>query len=205
MFISLSASYVSYACAVKQSIDNYYKKNETQFFDWLVCSMESVNDILEGKPILFEEKSVNEYLPNNRSINFKNFNLLVSYHDINEFTDNSVNELTEKYNRRYERFIDTIKKESTIYFIRYCNNQNNIDEYQIYRFYENIIKINKNLIFKFILVSDDDKLEISNNLKNLNNFIYININDHIEEVMERQTLDFFNIIKKYKCIYNIVK
>jgi len=205
MFISLSASYVSYACAVKQSIDNYYKKNEKQFFDWLVCSMESINDILEGKSILFEEKSLNEYLPNNRSINFKNFNLLVSYHDINEFTDNSINELTEKYNRRYARFIDTIKKESTIYFIKYCNKQNNINEYQIYRFYENIIKINKNLIFKFILVSDDDKLEISNNLKNLNNFIYINVNDHMEEVMERQTLDFFNIIKKYKCIYNIVK
>ena len=58
MFISLSASKAGNACALKQSIDNYYKKNETQFFDWLVCSIKSVNDLFDGKPILFEDKYI---------------------------------------------------------------------------------------------------------------------------------------------------
>ena len=39
IFISLSSSYSGNACAIKQSIDNYHKKDETHFFDWLVCSM----------------------------------------------------------------------------------------------------------------------------------------------------------------------
>ena len=61
MFLSLSSSYAGNACAIRQSIDNYYNKDnkkETQFFDWLVCSMKSINDVLEGKTILFEDKYI---------------------------------------------------------------------------------------------------------------------------------------------------
>jgi len=55
MYLSLSSSYSGNACALRQSIINYTKNsNETQFFDWLVTSLKSVNEVLEGKPILFE-------------------------------------------------------------------------------------------------------------------------------------------------------
>ena len=133
MFVSLSASFASHACAVRQSIDNYYKQQtKTNFFDWLVCSMKSINDIIEGKPILFDEE--NYTYPNSLntvSIDFKNFDLLISHHDINEFNDNSINEITEKYTRRYKRLINTIKEQKKINFIRYCKNQENIEEEEI--------------------------------------------------------------------------
>ena len=107
MYISLSSSY---ACAIKASINKYTQyKGETHFFDYLVTSMNSVNQILENKPILFEDKYVYPNPLNNVSINFKNFHLLVSHHDIIKFDDNSINEITSKYKRRYERFINTIK------------------------------------------------------------------------------------------------
>ena len=61
MFISLSSSYSGNACAIKQSIVKYTKNsNETQFFDWLVTSMKSVNQILENTPIIFESTYISK-------------------------------------------------------------------------------------------------------------------------------------------------
>jgi len=94
MFISLSSSYSGNACAIKQSIVKYTKNsNETQFFDWLVTSMKSVNQILENTPIIFESTYIYPNKKGNTSINFKNFDLLTSHHDINIFNDNSINEI----------------------------------------------------------------------------------------------------------------
>ena len=116
MYISLSASYSGNACAVRNSILNYTATSrETQIFDWLVISMKSVNQILENTPIIFETNYTYRNPLNTTSIattiNFKNFDLLTSHHDIHEFNDNSINEITEKYNRRKERFIKTIKEQ----------------------------------------------------------------------------------------------
>ena len=105
MYISLSASYSGNACAIRQSIINYtMNSKQTHFFDWLVTSMKSVNQILENTPIIFESNYIYPDPLNTTSINFKNFDLLVSHHDIHEFNDNSINEITEKYIRRYERY-----------------------------------------------------------------------------------------------------
>ena len=204
MFISLSSSYAGNACAVKQSIDNYYKKNETQFFDWLVYSIKSVNEILEKKPILFEDTYIYPNNLNTTSINFLHFDLLISHHDIDKFNDNSIVEITEKYNRRYERLINTIKTEKEIFFIRYCKNQNNIEDTEIIKFFNNIININNNLLFKFILISDCDNLIIPNNLKNTKNFIYIDLNNYIDDDIINETDLYKKTIKKYKCVYNII-
>jgi len=139
MYLSLSSSYSGNACALRQSIINYTKNsNETQFFDWLVTSLKSVNEVLEGKPILFETNYIYPNPINTTSINFNNFDLLVSHHDINEFNDNSINEITEKYIRRKKRLINTIKEQHKINFIRYCKNQENIEEEEIINFYKNI-------------------------------------------------------------------
>jgi hypothetical protein len=70
-YLSLSSSYAGNACAVRQSIINYTKNsNETQFFDWLVTSLKSVNEVLEGKPILFESNYTYINHLNKISINF---------------------------------------------------------------------------------------------------------------------------------------
>jgi hypothetical protein len=200
MYLSLSSSYAGNACAVRQSIINYTTtSNETQFFDWLVTSMKSVNQLLENTPIIFES---NYIYPNTTSINFKNFDLLVSHHDIHKFNDNSINEITEKYIHRYERLINTIKEQKKINFIRYCKNQENLEEEEIYSFYKNIKNINPELVFNFILISDYNDLVIPSNL---DNFIYINLNNYVDDDILNETDDYFKIIKSYKCVFNLVK
>jgi hypothetical protein len=55
MYLSLSSSYCANACAVRESIINYSTKTtNSHFFDWLVTSMKSVNQILENTPIIFD-------------------------------------------------------------------------------------------------------------------------------------------------------
>ena len=204
MYLSLSSSYGGKACAVRQSIINYTRNsNETQFFDWLVTSMKSVNQILENTPIIFESNYIYPNSLNTTSINFKNFDLLTSHHDIHEFNDNSINEITEKYIRRYERLINTIKEQNKINFIRYCRNQQNIEEEEILKFYKNIKNINTNLLFNFILISNDN-LVIPNSLLK-DNFIYINLNNYIDDDIVNETNDYYRIIKSYKCVFDLVK
>ncbi len=205
MYLSLSSSYSGNACAIRQSINNYTtNSNETNFFDWLVTSMKSVNEILENKPIIFETNYIYPNSLNTTSINFKNFDLLTSHHDIHEFNNNSINDITEKYTRRYKRLINTIKEQKKINFIRYCRNQENIEEKEIISFYKNIININPNLEFNFILISDYNNLVIPKNLLK-DNFIYINLNNYIDDDVLNEKNPYLKIVKTYKCIFDLVK
>jgi hypothetical protein len=203
MYISLSASYAGYACGIKQSIDNYDTQRETQFFDWLVCSMKSINEIIEGKPILFEENYTYYESKNSTTINFKDFDLLTSNHDIDKFNENSIKEITEKYKRRYKKFIKTLQNEKEIFFIRYCKNQDNIEEEQINRFYKNIRMINKGLSFAFILVSDDNNLTLPNSLTSKNNLIYINLKNNANYNANEYN-EYCKTIENYKYIYDTI-
>jgi hypothetical protein len=202
MYLSLSSRYAGNACAIKQSIMFYTtnNNNETQFFDWLVTSMKSINQILENTPILFE----NPHSLNMKSINFKNFDLLTSHHDIHVFNDNTIHEITEKYKRRYERLINTIKEQKLIYFIRYCKNTNDIEEEEILNFYKNINNINDKLIFKLVLISDDNELIIPTTIIT-NNFMYINLNNYTNNNILNIENEYFKIIEKYKCVFDIIK
>ena len=205
MYISLSSSYASNACAIRQSIINYTKDpGETHFFDWLVTSLKSVNEVLEGKHILFETNYTYPNPLNTTSINFKNFDLLISHHDIEKFNDNSINEITEKYIRRYERLINTIKEQKKINFIRYCKNSTDIEEDEILKFYKNVKNINTNLLFNFILISDNNDLVIPNSLLK-DNFIYINLNNYIDDDILNEKNLYFKTIKTYKCVFDLVK
>lgn len=121
MFVSLSSSYAGNACAIRQSINNYTTQStKTFFFDWLVTSLKSVNQLLENTPIMFESTYIYPNDGNIVSINFKNFDLLTSHHDMCEVTTISIRDMTDKYTRRYERLLETIKEQNQIYFIRYC-------------------------------------------------------------------------------------
>jgi len=117
MYVSLSSSYAGNAYAIRQSIINYTTyKNETHFFDWLVTSMKSVNQILSDMPIIFEDSYIYPNHLNTTSIKFKGFHLLISHHDIKEFTEDSINIITEKYIRRKERLIRLIKEQKKFKF-----------------------------------------------------------------------------------------
>lgn len=202
MFISLSSSYACNASAVRQSIIDYTGQNDkSQFFDWLITSMKSVNEILSGKPILFEPTYIYPNISNTTTIKFLNFDLLISHHDITIFDDDSINILTAKYIRRYERFIDTIKTQHTIYFIRYCKNQQDLEE-EIIKFIINIIIINPKLDFHFVLISDCDDLLIHPTILNMIKFI--NLNTHLVD-NDYTDNTYLNTVKQYKCIYNLIK
>ena len=206
MYISLSSSCEGNACAIRQSIINYSNNSsETQFFDWLVTSMKSVNEILENKPIIFESNYIYPNSQNTTTINFKNFDKLISHHDIHKFNDNSINEITEKYNRRYLRLIKTIKEEKKINFIRYCKNSTDLEEDEILKFYKYIKDINSKLLFNFILISDCNDLVLPNNLLEKNDFIFINLNNYKDNDTLKETDNYQKIIKSYKCVFDLVK
>ena len=119
-YISLSASCLNYACGIAQSINNNIGKRETNFFDWCLCSMKSINEVLSKKEIMFEDN----YEEDNDGIfcpvRFKNFDNLVSLHDFTFFDyndDNKIANVISKYERRRDRFIEKIKESKNIYFL----------------------------------------------------------------------------------------
>ena len=205
MFISLSSASVSYACAIKQSINNYHKADETNFFDWLICSMKSINEVLDNKPILFDENYEYPNPLNTVSIKFKNFDNLISHHDIVKFNNNSIKEITEKYKRRFDRLITTIQNEKNIFFIRFVKENSFLEEDEIIKFIDKIKIMNNNLNFLFILVTDNDQLKISNNLNSNINFSFLDLTKYYDDAVINETNPYFKIIKKYKCIYQIYK
>lgn len=194
MYVSLSSAYSGNACAIKQSIDKYVGNKKTQFFDWLVCSMKSINEVLVGNPLLFEKTFIYPNALGTTSINFQDFHLCVSHHDITIINNNSIAELTEKYTRRYERFINLIKSETNISFIRYINDD--IEEDQINIFIENIVQLNPTLKFKIILVSDTMINSINNAYVE-----YISLNNYTNDEIENETDLYRKTILKYKKIY----
>ena len=214
MYLSLSSSYIGNACAIRQSIINYtYASNKRQFFDWLVISMKSVNQVLENTPIICNKLYINVRGKFIKCKNFdllilhhdvKNFDLLFLYNDVREINMNILNGIIEKYNKLYERLINTIKEENKINFIRYCKNQDDLEETYIIRFYQNIIKINANLIFNFILISDCDNLVIPAKLLK-DNFIYINLNNYINDDILNESESYLKIVKTYKCVFDLIK
>ena len=88
------------------------------------------------------------------------------------------------------------------------NNEDKIklleEENEILKFQENIKKINPDLIFSFVLISDCNDLIISNNLLS-KNFIYINLNNYINDDILNENNVYFKIIKSYKCVFDLVK
>ena len=90
------------------------------------------------------------------------------------------------------------------YHLKTCKNQQNIEEEEILNFYENVKNINTDLLFNFILISDNNDLVIPNSLLK-DNLIYINLNNYIDDDILNETNTYFKIIKTYKCIFDLVK
>jgi len=149
----------SLSAAIKQFIYNHDKQPD--FFDFLLVSMKSVNEVLMKKEISFiENKDENEKL-----VKFKNFHHMISTDDLEDIKKNTcdwcdiINELTDKYNSRRQRLFDDITSASesseTIYFLRYCTNLQNIEHTEIVRFFNIIKNISPNLKFYFILITSN--------------------------------------------------
>lgn len=157
--ISLSHDEPGTACSIGVAIKKYFYNGTkvTDFFDYLIVSMKSVNEVLMGKPIEFVNKKSLE----DGKINFKNFNKIISIHDIHDIRKKNsniseneiINELKEKYNRRRDRLINSINENETIFFLRYYTNNNMNDREEFIKFMNNIKKLNPSLHFHLILIT----------------------------------------------------
>jgi hypothetical protein len=191
--ISLSSNIGGTGCGITDSLKLYNKfyRNTNEFFDYILTSFKSINEILKGKPIEFENKC-----DENGHINFKNFDFLIEIHSIKNMDDKTylekikqnetivegfysienypeiIDKLKEKYNRKLERFMNLLKNSNKIYFVRYCDNFNESIENDIEEFFDLIKKLNINLDVKLILFTLDKNLVFPNSflLKHKNIF-----------------------------------
>ena len=146
-------------CCVKHQIDKDKGSKETHFFDWLGTDMNSVNKILSSKRI--EEilhvdhvyrDPINPNSPDGRyaKVSLQSLTQCIFIHDLPvHMKDHDVREMIEKYKRRHQRLLDTIKSDQPIYFIRYGSKFMSTDDKNI--FIETIQQINPNC--RFTLVS----------------------------------------------------
>ena len=196
--ISLSSDKAGFACAVATSIKKYYNNNyQTQIFDYLVCSLNTINSIL--KTTNYNDIINNlEITPidNKSCVKFKNYDNLISYHDLlNPYTKSDYINFIEKYKRRYNRLLEIIKNEDVLYFIRFGYE----DEKDISNFFHIIKYLNVNIKVHFINVyynkiNNDYNYTIINN-----NCFFVTINFYLFEEKDK----IYDVDEYYKTLeYN---
>ena len=178
--ISLSSNKAGFACAVATSIKKYYNNNyQTQMFDYLVCSLNSINNILKTNNInnIINNLEITP-IDDKSCVKFKNYDNLISYHDLlNPYTTSDYNNFIEKYNRRYIRLLEIVKNEDKLYFIRFGHE----DEKDISNFFHIIKYLNMNTKVYFINVYYDKiKNDYNYNILN-NNCFFMPINFYLFE------------------------
>lgn len=209
--ISLSYNNAGYACSIASSIRNKYS-NITNFFDYLVVDMKTINDIINLRDLnllLNNHNFEDQMTYKNKTVIWNNFSKMISYHDlIHNFNEEIYNNFKVKYLRRYYRLMNDIYNEKIIFFIRFGKTEYN----EIKEFIYNIKKINSKLIIYFINVDYDDYNIDNIYYDDIKEYIYINFkNINIKEVVNDdlyfRSLDFnweyvFNKIEELSKIYN---
>lgn len=153
MYISLGGS-----CNVKFQIDKYTKRSQpTHFFDWLMTSFESVNQLMSTTsiasfldPATFKvEGHVKNKNHMRYTVTMSAFHSCVSIHDINgKYDKTTINEFVEKYTRRYERLMEEIRSGRKIMFI--YDGEVSVDQAQ--EFVKNVLRINPSCPFTLVIL-----------------------------------------------------
>ncbi len=182
--ISLSSSIAGPACAIATVIKkDFYNNNcETNMFDYLEVSLESIIKVLTIKN---NNLNIEDYLNNNysiilnsdgnNSVFFNNFDKLISHHDlILDYNETIFNNFIEKYKRRYNRLINHIINEDKIFFVRFGDEQEELINY----FINCVKKINPNLEIIFIHLYFDENNNIIN--YNIQNYYYVNFYNYLD-------------------------
>jgi hypothetical protein len=209
--ISLSSSTAGSACAISISIKKYFYNNNsiTNIFDYLEISLESINQILnissnEIDIYLRTNNDIYQNKENNNSVLFKNFDKIISHHDLPlNYNTEQYNGFIEKYKRRHNRFLNDLKYEDIIFFIRHGNDNINSIKY----FIDTVNNINPNLKFYYINVIDDElNINMINKyeLDKLNNYKYINFNKYLENKNYSDDLFYRTIEYNWKIIYDLI-
>lgn len=211
--ISLSSNIAGPACAISFCIKKYFYNNDykTNIFDFLEISLTSIVKILEESFDNFKKKIKENYnlvanIDNKNSIYFNNFDKMISHHDLEkEYDLNDLENIFEKYNRRFHRLIEYIKSENILFFIRFGFEEKET----IIDFINNVKKINSKCEVHFIHLNYDDKNTPLEYEKYIKNYYYINFYNYIDYNKQYSTDLFYktqefnwemikeNILKKY--------
>jgi hypothetical protein len=175
--ISLSSIKPGYACGVAEYLNKYNFKYERDFFDYITVSMKSINEVINNQNIEFEETEIPQFIipnpTNNIFVKFRNFNNMISYHDFIELSYETRKYWENFYKELQKKLINNIKSDDTIVFVRFCVDQNDIIENDIHLFCNNIMRINSNLDY-YIIILSNVFLTIPYNLSNNPRFKYLN-------------------------------
>jgi hypothetical protein len=162
MYISLGA-----ACNVKYQIDKHTKNSQvTHFFDWLMTSFESVNQLMSAasiEPFLDPSTFTSEIRRDGKkipryTITLTKFHSCVSIHDVagRDYDKTVIDAFVEKYKRRYERLMEEIKADRKTVFIY----NGDITDEQAKEFVKNILRINPSCLFTLVILgSQTEPLE----------------------------------------------
>ena len=119
--ISLSSSIAGPACAIGLCIKKHFYDNnyQTNMFDYLEISLLSIIQILYLKNddinYLHENNEVFINPVGNNSVIFKNFNHIISHHDLKlNYSEEDYKDFIDKYKRRYHRLMEYINTEDKI-------------------------------------------------------------------------------------------
>ncbi len=181
-------------CSVAFNLQNLKLRDFALPFDWVkIEKLDYISDVLENNfkdflnvrqisesqkfPIFYD--NYNDITPNSNNTSqlskiMINQYKIKFYHDFCEHSNQQSNkEIKEKYNRRIERLYDLLNGKYEIYFIRDEIKYKNIDNQEINRFINVLLKINSNLNYKIIIILHNPKnkqLQFSeiNNVKIIN-------------------------------------
>jgi len=178
--ISLSSNIAGHACAVACIIKkDYYNNNcETNFFDYLEISFLSIIQLLSLDNLIIDNllssKNIKPNKDNKNTLLFDYFDKVYSHHDlILNYNDNDYNNVIQKYHRRYNRFIETIKNQDKIFFVRFGLEK----EEEVILFFNIMKNINPTLnIYLINPYYDDSNYDNFYSSKLINNYNFYPIN-----------------------------
>ena len=202
--ISLSYEEAGYACSIGTSIKKKYK-TYTNFFDFLVVDMKSINQIINMKDLnllinnfKFEEQQKKE----NKTLVWNNFPKMISYHDLkNNFNKQDLKDFNKKYLRRYYRLMNDIYNEKRIFFIRY--GKTNINELKL--FINNIKELNEELEIFFINVDFDKNNKENIYYSDIKNYIYINFSQINKNEIKNDDIYYKLLECNWEYIFNKIE
>lgn len=162
-------------------------------FDGYVTSVTKINESSKFQLIDDNFNCEANSNNNNNTIVMRNKYGIIFYHDFG--IDYDIDNISKKYDRRTNRFIELIMSDKKLCFIRYEKKYNNVKHEEILYFIDTIKKINQNAkIYVIIIVHNPKNKCISVESNNSEHIYVFNDTNHFDCWM-RNNIDWQTIIK----------
>lgn len=138
-------------CLLMHNMVKYNLKKETQVFDWYAANDFNYVNVILNK--IANEEMINVLLVGSMETSDMHYKLVDSDIVTSHYNHNTTNEFYDIVNRRAKRFLNDVKNNEDILFIRH-DRYNHITYEGVEEFFKIIRKMNPNLKFKLLLLSD---------------------------------------------------